>query len=457
VSAPTSLMDLDVERRLLGLVMSTAVADGAKVANDWLERQPLEAEDFGAVAHAEVYAACRAMLREGIVVEPTTLWDRLRTRPPVVQAGGWKWLHDVNQLGDSLISSAIADYARQVREFAVRRRLLAIARQLQADAYDLTKALPATVATATKALETVTTRPHGFRTLLEMAPEVAEEVEAAQNGVARVIPTGIKKLDDVIGGLPGTLTVIGGLPAVGKSGFVASVVQNIARAGHTVGVFSLEDEAKWLYWRLLSDNSGIPNFVLRFRGGLTDYQLERVSEGFGAVAKYGGRVLVDDRQGLTAQQIVDAARHAILTAGLQVVVIDHLGEVAMEGKHKGRYDLDVADALSQLRGLANRYGVPVVVCTHLNRQSANKPQKGPPGVDSGGDAPRLEFANSAGVERMARVALALTREPNGDWMRIHVLKSTNGKAGVYVDVPFNGPMAMLKATAEAPSHLRVAE
>ena len=126
----------------------------------------------------------------------------------------------------------------------------------------------------------------------------------------------------------------------------------------------------------------------------------------------------------------------IVRHGCKALIVDHLGEIRLE--RSDRHDLDIADALQQLRALAKIYGVPVVVACHLKRR------------DGGTEDPKLsDFAFSAGVERMARVALALTRGAGEDQLRVHVLKQTSGQSGVAVDLNFHSMAGMVHNGAES--------
>ena len=61
----------------------------------------------------------------------------------------------------------------------------------------------------------------------------------------------------------------------------------------------------------------------------------------------------------------------------------------------------------------------MVVATHLRRTQADDDEV--PGIQ--------DFAFSAGVERMARVALGLFGDPSQDTMGVAVLKQTEGPSG----------------------------
>jgi replicative DNA helicase len=277
----------------------------------------------------------------------------------------------------------------------------------------------------------------GWRIDAETAPTMEGDVEQLLSDLddiyndrrAPVLKTGIEALDVVIGGLQPTLTVVGAQPNVGKSALVAALCRNLALAGHHVGLVSLEDDRSWLVRRITSDfsNIGIHSMLTK---KLSRFGMEAVGDGASKAHALGKLIHIDGRSGLTAAEVIASAR-SMLARGCKAILVDHLGEIRLEGKTE-RHDLEISAALQQLRGLAKTYRVPVVVMSHLRRRNNS--------TEAQYDEPTLtDFAFSAGVERMARVALGLYRvrdevtgERDQTLLRCAVLKQTQGLAGISV-------------------------
>lgn len=250
-----------------------------------------------------------------------------------------------------------------------------------------------------------------------------DKLDAIQRG-ARVplLLTGNAALDFHIGGLRKTLTVIGSLPGVGKSALLAAIAHNLIRRDVKIGIFSLEDEREWLLRRIMAYAAKVPVFVLGSRP-MTSRQLGAVNEAGQAVHDALRNLVVEDRQGMSTSEVVATARRMI-AQGCKAIFLDHLGEVRLE--RTDRHDLDIIEVLQQLRGLAKTYQIPVVVLCHLRHRE---------GIDLYA-VPRLtDFAFSAGIARMARVALGLFRvaedkktgKPEG--LGVTLLKQTEGPSG----------------------------
>lgn len=316
---------------------------------------------------------------------------------------------------------------KTLREAGRRRALLSTLARLTALARDGGKyaTVLEEVLSSIQALEA----PSGdMRTLETELMGLVEEVEAVSEGRAQpTLATGIRALDEVIGGLQPTLTILGAEPGAGKSALLARIVRNVAERDMRVGVFSLEDQSRWMVRRMVAESSAVPVFVLQNRP-LTAHQRERFGDGAERVHRIAQNIVVEDRKGLTAKDIVSGARVMIARHGVKAVFVDHLGEVRVNRTE--RHDRDIGDVLRELRAIADVHRVPVVVLCHVKRRE---------GV---GEEPRLtDFAFSADVERCARVALALVK-PTEDKQGVHVLKQTSGRKDVAVWLRFNGPAAM---------------
>ncbi len=233
------------------------------------------------------------------------------------------------------------------------------------------------------------------------------------------------------GGWPETLCIIGAWPGVGKSAFIASMLRRMGKASVPVLLFSLEDAASWLIWRYLAYETGVAQVQLR-QPGLSQEARRAAQQGFSDIGQYGKSIWIDDRCPLSDKDIERSAKRAIEEHGIRCIVVDHVGEMRSSVQRRDRHDLELQEGLSTLRALAKSYHIPVVCATQLTRQHDR-------------ETPRLsDFANSAAIERTARVALALTRKPKDDVLKIWVMKATNSPSGHVLEVPFVAHAAMLQ-------------
>lgn len=215
----------------------------------------------------------------------------------------------------------------------------------------------------------------------------------------------------------GELIVIAGLPSMGKTGLMFQVAQYVSRS-HPVHVFSLEMSKQSVVRRLLSPIVNRP--ITAIQMGLVDR--DTLVGGLSELSKY--QYFIDDRSGLSVDQICDSARNRHDKHGTKLVVIDYLQIMSMPPGHSRALEIGVAT--QKLKALAKELKVPVILGSQLNRQS----------VLRGGDMkPMLtDLKESGSIEADSDVVIAIHRASRYtgvglDEADILILKNRNGKVG----------------------------
>lgn len=418
-----SLYDHEAEAAVLGCVLEDArCLDLA---------QALAPADFHHPRHALVWEACLELHAEKRPLDHLTLAERLKARGALEQVGGAAFLMGLDQ-GVPVTANAAA-YVEIVLDRSARRAIVQRARDAAQRAADLN--LPAEQVALEASAEFAQVGSSGaarLRTMREVMLEVMDDLDAIAKGTRKAaVPTGIDVWDELIGGLQrGVLTMIGAQPSVGKSALLGAMVEGVGSAGTRCGVFSLEDPAKWLPKRLLSKLSSVPVKRLSTER-LPEWALEGVASAAERIFQWAGNVVLDDRSGLMGGQVAATARQMVVQMGCEAIFVDHLGELGLDDEW-GRHDLAVHKALQGLRNVAKDLEVPVVVLAHFHRPKGNTDKE-----------PRhlrptsAMWANSGGVEKMARVAAGLWEDPElPGGVVATVLKQTEGEK----DLDFWMPM-----------------
>jgi len=426
------LHSLPAERVLLGLLHTTSSLDGVARAIQQLDSTGLRAAHFFLPAHAEAFTAAERILRQGKPVDPVTWHEAMRASQLVHAAGGADFVTRLCLAGDGY-DGAFPTHAKTVQDFALRRDIVARARQTALAAQDLNQRPEGVALGGASALASLGAA--GAQELETMEVDLADmldELQAIHEGKrVTCIPTGIDVWDELIGGLQSeVVTFIGAQPSVGKSALIGTMMENLAVRGVKVGLFSLEDHPRWVADRIVSRRSQVPVKRLKTER-LPPYLMERVGEAVTEAYGFAGNIIRDGRSGLTAQQVAATARQMIVQRGCQAIFLDHVGELDVSGEWE-RHDLGVTAAVKALRDVAKDCRVPVVVLAHFHRPRGNSDAE-----------PRYlrptsaMWANSAGIERMARVAVGLwmDRETPGHVI-CSILKQTNGVKDLDFSMPF---------------------
>jgi replicative DNA helicase len=397
-----------------------------------VEAARLEAGDFAVEAHADVFRGIMTMLQRGDAVDLFPLMGALDHRESVQREGGRPWLSNLLVSPTGPETGSFAGNAKLVHETGVRRRAALSVRATLERMLDPELSVEEAIQAGAEAFNSSTTRLRPLENNVASVNQVVEDIHASAAGRRPgVIATGIAELDEEVGGLvPGILTLVGAYPGVGKSALLATIALNLASRGVRVGFFSLEDDRRWLTNRWLSLATGIALFRI-VTAPLGKDEVARVDKVSATIAEHMRNVFVEDKQSMTAAEVVQTAREMVVEHHARALVLDHLGEIRLS--RTDRYDLDIADALASLREIAKRHHVPILVASHVKRRP-NCSIAEPPSL--------MDFANSAACERMARVALGLSK-PNAYTLRVTVFKQTNGRSNFNVDLPMLQHAAMV--------------
>lgn len=241
-------------------------------------------------------------------------------------------------------------------------------------------------------------------------------------GDSKFIETGFDDLDAQTGGLcKGDLTIIAARPSIGKTAIGMNMVENAARNGTKVLVFSLEMSAEQLGERLLSRVTRIRGDRLR-SGSISDDEFDKLTTAACEVSPFP--IYVADISGISVSAIASLSRRMKLRSGLDMVVIDYLGLIASEDKSIPRHE-QIADYTRRLKLLARELHVALVLMCQLNR-----------GAESRSDnVPRLsDLRESGAIEQDADTVILLHRP------EFYRPQDRPGEADLIVAKQRNGPV-----------------
>ncbi len=263
--------NLELERAVLGVIL---------VHNEAFDRvaDVLQPEHFYEGVHRRIFEVTSTLLRAGKIATPITLKMFLGD----VDLGGMSVAQYLARLAAEATTVINAvEYARAVRDLALRRSLVLVGEEITATAYDT----PADV-TPRHQIEEAERKLYGlaeagrfeggfqrFGDALALAVDMAAKAYE-RSGNLSGIATGLSDLDRMMGGLQRSdLIILAGRPGMGKTALATNIAYNIAKAyraevspdgrrealdGGIVGFFSLEMSAEQLATRVIAEQSGVP-------------------------------------------------------------------------------------------------------------------------------------------------------------------------------------------------------
>jgi replicative DNA helicase len=263
------------------------------------------------------------------------------------------------------------------------------------------------------------------RSLAEILPEALGRIEARGTAAITGVPTGFADLDGLTSGLqPGTLTVIGSGPSIGKSTLVLDFCRSASIQHKRPAVlFSLEMTAAEISMRLLSAEARVPVHLMR-TGQMTDDNRARLTERMAEIA--GVPFSVSESAALSINALSDEAARLAAGQGVGLVAVDHLQLITTDRRFESR-EREVAEIAQQLKALALGLEVPVVVAAQLNRGPEQRADKRPLLTD---------LRDSEAIVQVADLVVLVHRE---DVFERESLRA--GEADLIVAKHRNGPTA----------------
>lgn len=267
--------------------------------------------------------------------------------------------------------------------------------------------------------------------------------KAKGEAMATGVMTGIASLDRLLGGLQrGIPTVVAARPGMGKSAFAMTVSDHVSSQGAGAHVFSLEDTRDAYTDRSLSRETRVVE-AQRIRScDLNDGDLMRIRNA-ADVLFHRTRWLVDDRSGITAEEVVRSVRRELKRNNTQVVIVDYI-QLLKAPRGTPRQQANdrtwVADhSMHVLADAAKQDGISYLVLSQLNRELERRPDKRPMLSD---------LKQSGTIEERAKTVLMLYRpavyddKAPQDVLEIIVSKNNNGATG-YVEAKWDGPVTRI--------------
>lgn len=404
--------DSEAERDFLQTVLGIGEESPGRL-NAELAQQTITKDCFTQKWYWEIYSTAKDISRTGSRLDSSTVAASVGPDGRESVFAIWP---AVPQFGSLRI------IGQKLNDYRVRRAASEIGRRIVAEANSTGNNLHEGLIRAAAALQaSFCSDGGGVESGEDVLLRFYEDLERSQGiGDFSVIPTGIRPMDEVIGGIPRNfLSIIGAYPGCFKSGIMATIAANIAYSGKRIGFFSLEDNPTWVAKRYVSRATGISVQDLG-RRRLRKDEMERLGECAGDISRIVRNIYFDGRSGLSGYDVAASARFMIADKGCQVVIIDHIGEMKASQHRRDRYDLEVAENVRAIRDVAKDTGVAILMASHLRRKQ-----------ESDEDIHRIprmtDFSDSSSIEKMCRLAMGLWQPPESpESVSLKVLKMNEG-------------------------------
>jgi replicative DNA helicase len=380
----------------------------------------LQADDFYAPAHRLVFAESARLIQMGRIADGITLREQFEQKEQLAEIGGARYL--ANLLDSAAFGPEVKDYARMVRELAIRRELIQAAGEIQTRAIrpEREDTGAGLIEEAERQLYRIAERgsnAKGFSSFTEAINEAIRVAEAAykRGGKIAGITTGLRDLDEQLGGMHRSdLIILAGRPSMGKTSLATNIAYNAASRyryekledgsrrttdGAIVGFFSLEMSREQLATRILSERTGISSHRVR-QGDLTKQDYENLVEATRQLESL--KLFIDDTGGISIGELTSRARRLYRSEGLDLLVIDYLQLITTSSANANTNRVqEITQITTALKALAKELNVPILALSQLSRAVEQREDKRPQLSD---------LRESGSIEQDADIVMFVYRE-----------------------------------------------
>lgn len=269
------------------------------------------------------------------------------------------------------------------------------------------------------------------------------------------IPTGFDTLDSSLDrGLYEGLIVLGAIPSLGKTTFALQMALQMAEAGHHVYFYSLEQSARELTIKLLSNKMSRPIADIRRiawsycknQNNISEQDYNDFVKASDSLHKLNNFRIIERCR--SAEAIAkDVQRRYYRTGKQAMIIIDYLQILETPGARLT--DKQAVDQnITALKRLSADFHVPVMAISNLNRENYDKDITMKAFKESGG----IEYSTdvllgmqfTAMQENKDNIELDKLKEANPRKVQIKILKNRNGISGKRINFDYNAEINQFK-------------
>ena len=358
--------------------------------------------------HQKIFDAIENMIYKGMLANPITLKNYFENEKDELNVP--EYLVKITKFSTS-VRQAI-EYSKIIYDMYVRRELIKISEKMIDDAKenDLESNGQKIIENSEKLLYDLAEKGTFSSSLIKFDDAMKQTIEMAsaayknEGGIVGV-PTGLRDLDDRLGGLhQSDLIIIAGRPSMGKTSLATNIAFNAAQkiqesnTKSTVAFFSLEMSSEQLSTRIISEQARISSNDIR-RGRISDEQFDQFLEISKNISELP--LFIDETPAISIAAMSNRARRIKRLYGLDLIVVDYIQLMKGSFNNKDGRVQEISQITQGLKAIAKELGVPVLALSQLSRQVEQRDDHKPQLSD---------LRESGSIEQDADVVMFVYRE-----------------------------------------------
>ena len=358
--------------------------------------------------HQKIFKAIESLIYKGMLANPITLKNYFANEKDDLDIP--EYLIKITKFSTS-VRQAI-EYSKIIYDMFVRRELIKISEQTidSATINEVDINGQNIIENSERLLFDLAEKGSFNSSLIKFDDAMKQTIEMAsaayknEGGIVGV-PTGLRDLDDRLGGLhQSDLIIIAGRPSMGKTSLATNIAFNAAKSildngrKSSVAFFSLEMSSEQLSTRILSEQSRIGSNDIR-RGRISDEQFDKFLETSKNITELP--LFIDETPAINIAAMSNRARRIKRLHGLDMIVVDYIQLMRGITFNKDGRVQEISQITQGLKAVAKELSVPVVALSQLSRQVEQRDDHKPQLSD---------LRESGSIEQDADVVMFVYRE-----------------------------------------------
>jgi replicative DNA helicase len=326
--------------------------------------------------HQKIFNAIENLVYKGMLANPITLKNYFENEKDEINIP--EYLVKVTKFSTS--SRQAIEYSKIIYDMFVRRELVKISENIidTAKLNDLNTSGQNIIENSERLLFDLAEKGSFNSSLVKFDEAVKFTIEMAstayknEEGIVGV-PTGLRDLDDRLGGLHNSdLVIIAGRPGMGKTALATNIAfhaaQKLQESGRksSIAFFSLEMSSEQLSTRILAEQSRIKSNDIR-RGKISDEQFDKFIETSKNISDLP--LYIDETPAISIAAMSNRARRIKRLFGLDMIVVDYIQLMSgsLNNRNDGRVQ-EISQITQGLKAIAKELSIPVIALSQLSRQ-----------------------------------------------------------------------------------------
>ncbi len=393
--------NIEAEQAVIGsILVSNEIFDEINVI--------VKSENFYDPMHQKILSAIESLIFKGLLANPITLKNYFKDEGDDLDIP--EYLVKITKFSTS--TRQATEYSKIIYDMYVRRQLIKISEETidTAKLNDLDINGQNIIENSERLLYDLAENGSFNSSLIKFDEAMRQTIEMAtaayknEEGIVGV-PTGLKDLDDRLGGLHRSdLIIIAGRPGMGKTALATNIAFNAAQKlldserKSSIAFFSLEMSSEQLSTRILAEQSRIKSNDIR-RGKISDDQFDKFIETSKNISELP--LFIDETPAISIAALSNRARRVKRLKGLDMIIVDYIQLMKGSYNNKDGRVQEISEITQGLKAIAKELSIPVVALSQLSRAVEQRDDKKPQLSD---------LRESGSIEQDADVVMFVYRE-----------------------------------------------